>query len=411
MDDLPPLPSIPPGRYRHYKGGLYDVLGVVRHSETLEPLVRYRPLRTTASGAGLGEWVRPFAMFGDVDRFEGRLQPRFTRIDGPPETGVRYTTDRLRVRSWRNDDLPALQAVYGDADAMRWVGEGRALTADECERWLVVTAENYRRRGYGMFTIEPVDSSPDGPGPVIGFIGLVHPAGQADAEVKYALARAHWGQGYATEAVRGLLDHAARDLGLTRVVATAAPPHLASHRVLVKAGLRPSELRRNDDGSLTQTFVWEAPGPVSAPPAAQEPEGAEALSVQDFLHHFEALALQEDFDLLRDMIDPQACFRFSDGDFRGHAQIQAAFEKTWRGDPSIRKASFHLSDIEVLSLDACSAAATYTWHWAGAQGEHCFTIRGRGTRVLRRDGPQWRIVHEHLSRFPAVLPPPPPADR
>lgn len=405
MDDLPPLPGIPPGRYRHYKGGLYDVLGVVRHSETLEPLVRYRPLRTTAAGDTLGEWVRPFAMFADVDRFEGRLQPRFTRIDGPPETALRYTTERLRVRSWRGDDLPALQAVYGDADAMRWVGEGRALSAAECERWLVVTAENYRRRGYGMFTIERLDRSEGATDAVIGFIGLVHPSGQIDAEVKYALDRAHWGQGYATEAVRGLLDHAARALGLTRVVATAAPPHVASHRVLEKAGLRPGGLRRNDDGSQTQTFVWEAQGPASVPPTAGDAGDVTAASVQAFLHHFEALALQEDFERLRHMIDPQACFRFSDGDFRGHAQIQAAFEKTWRGDPSIRKASFHLSDIEVLSLDACSAAATYTWHWAGSQGDQSFTIRGRGTRVLRRDGLQWRIVHEHLSRFPATPPP------
>ena len=37
--DLPPLPAMPIGRYRHYKGGEYEVLGVARHSETLEPLV------------------------------------------------------------------------------------------------------------------------------------------------------------------------------------------------------------------------------------------------------------------------------------------------------------------------------------------------------------------------------------
>ena len=41
-DPLAPLPEAPPGRYRHYKGGEYEVRGVVRHSETLEPLVLYR---------------------------------------------------------------------------------------------------------------------------------------------------------------------------------------------------------------------------------------------------------------------------------------------------------------------------------------------------------------------------------
>ena len=43
-NDLPALPSLPLGRYRHYKGGEYEVLGVVRHSETLEPMVLYRAL-------------------------------------------------------------------------------------------------------------------------------------------------------------------------------------------------------------------------------------------------------------------------------------------------------------------------------------------------------------------------------
>ena len=42
--DLPPLIETPPGRYRHYKGGEYEVIGVARHSETHEPLVVYRPL-------------------------------------------------------------------------------------------------------------------------------------------------------------------------------------------------------------------------------------------------------------------------------------------------------------------------------------------------------------------------------
>lgn len=58
--DLPPLIETPPGRYRHYKGGLYDVIGTVRHSETLEPMTLYRALYGT-----LGLWVRPAAMFGE----------------------------------------------------------------------------------------------------------------------------------------------------------------------------------------------------------------------------------------------------------------------------------------------------------------------------------------------------------
>ena len=74
-DALPALPAIATGRYRHYKGGEYEVLGVVRHSETLEPLVLYRPLYNDS-----GMWVRPFAMFLEAVEHQGRVQPRFARL-------------------------------------------------------------------------------------------------------------------------------------------------------------------------------------------------------------------------------------------------------------------------------------------------------------------------------------------
>ena len=66
-----------PGRYRHFKGGEYEVHGVARHSETAELLVVYTPLY----GDG-GLWVRPLGMFEETVVHEGREQPRFRYI-GP----------------------------------------------------------------------------------------------------------------------------------------------------------------------------------------------------------------------------------------------------------------------------------------------------------------------------------------
>ena len=123
-------------------------------------------------------------------------------------------------------------------------------------------------------------------------------------------------------------------------------------------------------------------------------------SVVQFLNHFEEVAMKEDFNLLREMIDERAYFRFNDGDFAGRQAIQAVFEKTWRGDPTVKKARFYLSDIVVLTTDQASATATYTYNWVGSQGGREFTIQGRGTRVLLREGGKFRIIHEHLSRFP-----------
>jgi hypothetical protein len=77
-DPLPPLPATPGGRYRHDKGGEYEVLGVARHSETLEPLVVYRPLRGDGS-----LWVRPHAMFFGSVEVDGATRLRFEPIGGP----------------------------------------------------------------------------------------------------------------------------------------------------------------------------------------------------------------------------------------------------------------------------------------------------------------------------------------
>lgn len=63
---------IPLGRYRHYKGRDYSVVGFARHSETGETMVLYVPLY----GEG-GYWVRPLAMFTEEVEIDGNRRPRF----------------------------------------------------------------------------------------------------------------------------------------------------------------------------------------------------------------------------------------------------------------------------------------------------------------------------------------------
>lgn len=76
MEVLPPLDDsvLSPGRYRHYKGNLYQVIGLARHSESLEVLVVYRALY-----GDQGLWVRPLAMFKETVEVEGNRLPRFVR--------------------------------------------------------------------------------------------------------------------------------------------------------------------------------------------------------------------------------------------------------------------------------------------------------------------------------------------
>jgi len=67
--------KIVPGRYRHFKGGEYEVLYVATHSETLEPYVVYRALYGER-----GVWVRPAAMWNETVVRDGKAFCRFTYI-------------------------------------------------------------------------------------------------------------------------------------------------------------------------------------------------------------------------------------------------------------------------------------------------------------------------------------------
>lgn len=66
------MTELKPGVYRHYKGPLYDVIGVARHSETEELLVVYRP-----QYGERGLWVRPLSMFTEQLSMDGRTVARF----------------------------------------------------------------------------------------------------------------------------------------------------------------------------------------------------------------------------------------------------------------------------------------------------------------------------------------------
>ena len=65
------------GKYKHYKGKLYEVIGVARHSETLEEMVVYKALYESEFGKDT-LWVRPKVMFLETVTVDGKEVPRFT---------------------------------------------------------------------------------------------------------------------------------------------------------------------------------------------------------------------------------------------------------------------------------------------------------------------------------------------
>lgn len=68
------------GKYRHFKGGEYQVVGTARHSESLEVMVIYKPLYKLEKGE-LETWVRPIEMFFDTKEHQGETVSRFAYIE------------------------------------------------------------------------------------------------------------------------------------------------------------------------------------------------------------------------------------------------------------------------------------------------------------------------------------------
>ena len=113
-DDLPPLPPLRLGLYRHYKGGEYEVVAAARHSESLDPMVVYKPLYEDR-----GWWVRPLRMFLEDVEIDGRRQPRFAYLGRASTEGHRHRAAPRRCAAHRSDqrcagrELPRLPGHRG----------------------------------------------------------------------------------------------------------------------------------------------------------------------------------------------------------------------------------------------------------------------------------------------------------
>jgi RimJ/RimL family protein N-acetyltransferase len=119
---------------------------------------------------------------------------------------------------------------------------------------LVARAPAREGGGFGpYFMVRKAD------GAVVGEIGAGLDSASATAQVGYTVVEPCWGQGYATEALRALLAHVLAGTGVRRVVAETLVGHVASRRVMEKAGMRHSGRREGEvDGETVELVVYEA---------------------------------------------------------------------------------------------------------------------------------------------------------
>lgn len=148
--------------------------------------------------------------------------------------GHALETARLRLRLFEERDLPALAAMYADAETMRHIGGGQVLTRAETWRAIAGMLGHWALRGYGMWAVDNRET-----GELVGRVGFIDPEGWPGFELGWLVARTHWGRGYATEAARAALAHALGPLGRRRVISLVRPANAASARVAAKIGMRP----------------------------------------------------------------------------------------------------------------------------------------------------------------------------
>ena len=121
------------------------------------------------------------------------------------------------------------------------------------------------------------------------------------------------------------------------------------------------------------------------------------MSASEHMKLYEAKINLHRFDEVEPLISPEAVFWFTDGTHRGIDEIRAAFERTWH---TLENETYWLENLEWIGLGATVASCTYRFCWKAETGGKTFEGKGRGTTVLRSELRQWKIIHEHLSRFP-----------
>jgi RimJ/RimL family protein N-acetyltransferase len=167
---------------------------------------------------------------------------------------VTLRTARLELRRFTTADLGALDAVFGDPEVMRYVGERRApWSPDEIRAALTRVDAHWAAHGFG-----PLAVVVKADGELLGECGLQVLEEGPDVELAYTLARGAWGRGYATEAAGAVLAWGFGALGLERVVGVTYPENAASQRVLEKVGMRRLG-RRHCYGADLLEFALDAP--------------------------------------------------------------------------------------------------------------------------------------------------------
>jgi RimJ/RimL family protein N-acetyltransferase len=180
---------------------------------------------------------------------------------------LRVYTDRLCLRAPTQQDAEALYDLFADPEVMRSLGKDPISALEEARAMIEAGIAGWRTDGLGPFILETAASDRQ----VVGQAGLMifdtrgwtpstwAKAGRhAQPELGWALMRAHWGHGYATEAAAAIRDWARESRSIDRLVSLISPGNVRSRRVAERLGAIPGETVTPAD-TKRSTVVWRHP--------------------------------------------------------------------------------------------------------------------------------------------------------
>lgn len=159
-------------------------------------------------------------------------------------------TERLLLRTWKMRDASECFAIWSDAAAMLYIGNGEPMRKlEDAERWIERAIAAQSQHGFCRWAaVEKANER------LIGSCGFGYLYDEPSIELGYLLGSRFWGQGYATEAARACLQYGFEKLNLPEIVAVVTPEHLASRRVLEKIGFSYQGLKRYDNDETADAF-------------------------------------------------------------------------------------------------------------------------------------------------------------
>ena len=142
-------------------------------------------------------------------------------------------TERLLLRQFTPADLELYtERIFADPDVTRFLPKRDISPRERAGRVLKYFGEHWQKHGFGDWAV-----TAKADGELMGHCGLNFVPEVGEVEVEYALAKAYWGRGIASEAARASLKFGFETLRLPRIIALADPQNIASWRVMEKVGL------------------------------------------------------------------------------------------------------------------------------------------------------------------------------